>query len=151
MRERWQRRRGAPARLVLPRTVPSQVSEPGLIGWREIRTFLDPGTNVTGKLYFTTPTRIGGRLRGEVRATDLLVVAPGGVVDGIIHAKVLIVAGEVRGEIHASERLEIQPGGRVSGLVEAAAFVASEGAVIDADFRMNCVQLAAAAEAPAAS
>jgi len=149
MREHWRRRRGASARPVLPRTVPSQASEPGLIGWREIRTFLDPGTNVTGKLHFTTPTRIGGRLRGEVRATDLLVVAAGGVVDGVIRAKVLIVAGEVRGEIHASERVEIQPGGRVSGLIEAVALLAPAGAVIDADFRMNCAPLAVTAAAPA--
>lgn len=134
---------------MLPRPVPTQAPEPGLIGWREIRTFLDPGTKVTGKLYFTTPTRLGGRLRGEIRATELLVVAAGGVVDGTIRAVSLVIAGEVSGEIHASGRVEIQAGARVTGLIEAGALVAAEGAFIDADFRMNCAPLQQVASAPA--
>ena len=149
MREHWRRRREASTRLALPKPVPTRTSEPGLIGWREIRTFLDPGTNVTGKLYFTTPTRLGGRLRGEVRATELLVIAAGGVVDGTIRAGALIVAGEVRGEIHASDRVGIQAGARVTGLIEVPALVVSEGAFVDADLRMSCASLERVAEAPA--
>jgi cytoskeletal protein CcmA (bactofilin family) len=108
-----------------------------LIGWREIRTVLDQGTQVNGKLSFAAPTRIEGRLRGEVRATDLLEIAKCGVVHGSIWARHLVVAGEVRGQVLGAERVEIQAGGRVHGLIETHALVVVEGAVFEGDLRMN--------------
>jgi len=94
--ERWQQRRVVPPKPAAPRPIPARAPEAGLIGWREIRTVLDTGTQINGKLSFTAPTRIEGRLRGEVRAADLLEVAACGVVHGSIWAKSLVVAGEVR-------------------------------------------------------
>jgi cytoskeletal protein CcmA (bactofilin family) len=148
MRERWGRRRTPQLRAAVAKPIPAPSSEPGLIGWREIRTFLDPGTEVTGKLNFSTPTRIEGRLRGEVRASDLLVVAAGGVVQGTIRAGVLIVAGEVRGQILGATRVEIQPGGRVTGQIETKALVAPEGALLDCDCRMGVDSERAAVDVP---
>lgn len=148
MRERWRRRRMPPPRPAAAKPLPTQAPEPGLIGWREIRTFLDPGTEVTGKLSFSTPTRIEGRLRGEVRASDLLVVASGGVVHGTIRAAVLIVAGEVRGQILGADRVEIQPGGRVAGFIEARALIVPEGTACDCDCRIG-VAPERAADVPA--
>lgn len=115
---------------------------------KDIRTFLDPGTAVNGKLAFSTPTRIEGRLKGEVRASDLLVVAAGGVVHGTIWARHLIVEGEVRGEVRGAGRVEIHPGGRVIGLVETAALVIAEGASFEGDCRM-ATEGGAAREQPA--
>ena len=134
MRERF-RRRATPPRPIAPKPVTARAPEAGLIGWREIRTFLDPGTQVSGKLNFTTPTRIEGRLRGEVRANDLLVVAVGGSLHGTIWARTLIVAGEVRGQILGADRVEVQPGGRVYGFIEAREIVVPDGAIVEADCR----------------
>jgi cytoskeletal protein CcmA (bactofilin family) len=135
--ERWQPRRGVAPRPVAPKPLPARAPEAGLIGWREIRTVLDKGTQVSGKLSFAAPTRIEGRLRGEIRATDLLEVAACGVVHGSIWAKVLVVAGEVRGQVLGAERVEIQAGGRVFGLIETRALVVVEGAIFEGDLRMN--------------
>jgi cytoskeletal protein CcmA (bactofilin family) len=120
-----------------------------MIGWREIRTVLDKGTQVNGKLSFTAPTRIEGRLRGEVRAADLLEIAACGVVHGTIWAKSLIVAGEVRGQVLGADRVEIQAGGRVLGLIETRALVVVEGAVFEGDLRMNRDDALAGIEQPA--
>jgi cytoskeletal protein CcmA (bactofilin family) len=120
-----------------------------LIGWREIRTVLDKGTQVNGKLSFTAPTRIEGRLRGEVRAADLLEVAACGVVHGTIWAKSLVVAGEVRGQVLGADRVEIQPGGRVFGLVETRSIVVGDGAVFEGDLRMSSDDAIAELDQPA--
>jgi len=137
-RERWRiRREASPPRPTAPRPIPARVPEAGLIGWREIRTFLDPGTHVSGKLNFTTPTRIEGRLRGEVRATDLLVITAGGFVQGTVWPKHLVVAGEIRGQILGAERVEIQAGGRVSGSIETRVLVIVPGAIFEGDCRMT--------------
>ena len=137
MRERWRRRRElASARPTAPKPI-TRVPEAGLIGWREIRTFLDPGTQVSGKLNFTTPTRIEGRMRGEVRASDLLVIAAGAQVQGTVWATSLVVAGEIRGQILGAERVEIQPGGRVAGTIETKVLIIPEGAIFEGDCRMT--------------
>ena len=147
MRERWRPKREASGqRLVAPKPIPARIRETGLLGWREIRTFLDPGTQVSGKLNFTTPTRIDGRLRGEVRASDLLVIAPGGQLQGTVWPTSLVVAGEVRGQILRAERVEIQPGGRVTGVIETKCLVIAEGASFEGDARMSDEGIAAAEE-----
>ena len=137
MRERWRRRREAMVpRPAAPKPVPVPAGA-GLFGWRDIRTFLDPKTQVTGKLSFSTPTRIEGRLRGEVRASDLLVVAAGGLLQGTVWPQSLIVAGEVRGQILGAERVEIRAGGRVAGLIETKVLVIAERGVFEGDCRMT--------------
>lgn len=138
MRDRWRRRRELAAqRPTAPKPIPARIPEAGLIGWREIRTFLDPGTQVSGKLNFTTPTRIDGRLRGEVRASDLLVIAEAGQVHGTIYPTTLVITGEVRGQILGAERVEIQAGARVTGTIETKVLVIAEGASFEGDCRMS--------------
>ena len=149
MGDRWQPRRPAPPKPLAPRPIPARAPEAGLIGWREIRTVLDKGTQVNGKLSFSAPTRIEGRLRGEVRATDLLEVAACGVVHGSIWAKTLIIAGEVRGQVLGADRVEIQTGARVFGLIETRALVIAEGAMFEGDLRMNAEETVAKLDQPA--
>jgi cytoskeletal protein CcmA (bactofilin family) len=147
--DRWQPRRAAPSKPLAPRPIPARAPEAGLIGWREIRTVLDKGTQVNGKLSFTAPTRIEGRLRGEVRSSDLLEIATSGVVHGSIWAKSLVVAGEVRGQVLGADRVEIQSGARVYGLIETRALVVADGAVFEGDLRMNVDEIAADLDQPA--
>lgn len=138
MRERWRRRREpTPQRPVAPKPLAVRTPDASLLGYREIRTFLDPGTQVSGKLSFSTPTRIEGRLRGEVRASDLLIIAANGSLVGTVWPRSLVVAGEIRGQILGAERVEIQPGGRVVGLIECKVLVIPEGASFEGDCRMQ--------------
>lgn len=148
MVDRWQQRRVVPPIPAAPRPIPAREPEAGLIGWREVRTVLDQGTQINGKLSFTAPTRIEGRLRGEVRATDLEIGASG-VVHGSIWAKTLMVAGEVRGQILGADRVEIQAGGRVFGLVETRTLVVVDGAILEGDLRMSHDESIAELDQPA--
>jgi len=102
-----------------------------------LRPSLGPDTAVSGRLSFTVPTRIDGRLRGEVRATDLLVVGEDAVVEGVVRALKLVVLGEVRGDIRGAERVEIGPGGRLMGTVETQSLVVKPGGCLDGDCRIS--------------
>jgi len=102
-----------------------------------LRPSLGADTSVSGRLSFTVPTRIDGKLRGEVRASDLLVVGEEGFVEGIVRALKLIVLGEVRGDVRGAERVEIGPGGRVTGTVETNSLVVKEGGCLDGDCRIS--------------
>src|SRR5437879_12964459 len=86
--------------------------------WQVVRVSLGPDAEVTGKLSFTVPTRIEGKLKGEVRATDLLAVGPQAIVHASVQAERLIVLGEVRGEVRQAARGEICTAGRLFARVE---------------------------------
>src|SRR3989475_1628075 len=95
--------------------------------WQDVRVSLGPDAEVTGKLSFATPTRIEGKLKGELRASDLLIIGAQAVVQANVHAEKLIVLGEVRGQVEGASRVEICAGGGPFGGIEAKGLVAPEG------------------------
>ncbi|OFV86509.1 MAG: hypothetical protein A3J75_04710 [Acidobacteria bacterium RBG_16_68_9] len=101
-----------------------------------LRAALGPDTAVTGRLSFTVPTRLDGTLRGEVHATDLLVIGETGFVDGTVRAPAVIILGGVNGNVVAVDRVEVGPHGRLNGSVETRQLVVQEGGRMDGDCRI---------------
>src|SRR2546430_10043529 len=87
--------------------------------WQDVRVSLGPDAEVTGKLSFATPTRIEGKLKGELRASDLLIIGPQAVVQANVHADKLVVLGEIRGQVEGASRIQIYAGRRVFRDIEA--------------------------------
>ena len=106
-------------------------------GWQDVRVSLGPDAEVTGKLSFVVPTRIEGKLKGEIRASDLLVVGPQAVVQATVRAEKLVVLGEIHGEVQGASRVEICTGGRVYGDVETRCLVVHDGATFEGQSRMG--------------
>ena len=105
--------------------------------WQDVRVSLGPDAEVTGKLSFATPTRIEGKLKGEVRASDLLVVGPQAIVQANVQADKLVVLGEIRGQVLGANRIEICAGGKLYGDVETKALVIHEGATFEGRSKMG--------------
>ena len=105
--------------------------------WQDVRVSLGPDAHVTGKLVFSTPTRIEGKLKGELRASDILVIGTQAVVHANVHAAKLVVLGEVHGSVSGALRVEICAGGRVYGEIETRALVVSEGARFEGRSKMG--------------
>lgn len=110
---------------------------PGQI-WVEDRTRVGVGrgASVSGRLIFHEPVRIEGHFRGEVSATDLVVIAEGGSIHGRVRATRMLVLGELRGDLAGCERAVLGPRSRFYGRIETASLVVCEGAYIDGDVRM---------------
>jgi len=108
--------------------------------WRDVRVSLGSDAEVSGRLSFTTATRIEGRLKGELRSVDLLVVGPQAQVQATVQAQVLIVLGEIRGDVTCTERLEIRQGGAVFGDLSTRGLVIEEGGRFEGSCRMPDVQ-----------
>ena len=111
--------------------------------WQEVRVSLGPDAEVTGKLSFETATRIEGKLRGEVHASDLLVVGTEAVVHATVQAARLVVLGEIRGQVQGTNRVEICAGGRIFGDIETKCLVVQEGATFEGRSRMGDQKAAA--------
>ena len=118
--------------------------------WQDVRVSLGPDAQVTGKLVFSTPTRIEGKLKGELRASDVLVIGTQAVVHANVHAAKLVVLGEVHGTVTGALRVEICPGGRVYGEIETRALVVREGALFEGRSKMGLSLVTPAREAAAA-
>lgn len=108
--------------------------------WREVRVSLGSDAEVSGRLSFTTATRIEGRLKGEVRSVDLLIVGPQAHVEATVHAQVLVVLGEIQGNVTCTERLEIRKGGQVCGDVNTRGLVIEEGGRLEGCCQMGNFQ-----------
>jgi len=106
-------------------------------GWQDVRVSLGPDAEVTGKLSFVVPTRIEGKLKGEVRASDVLVVGPQAVVQATVRAEKLVVLGEVRGNVEGASRVQICSGGRLYADVETKCLIIEEGATFEGQSRMG--------------
>ena len=105
--------------------------------WEDVRISLGSDAEANGRLSFVSPTRIEGKLKGEVRSSDLIVVGPQGVVHATVRADKLVVMGEVRGEVLGASRIEVCAGGRLFGDVETQSFVVHEGATFEGRSRMG--------------
>lgn len=101
-----------------------------------MRSSLEADSSVSGRLSFSSPTRIDGTLKGEVRATDLLVIGETACVEGTVYALNLIILGRVNGEVIGAERVEIGPSGSLTGMIETRALIVQEGGHLDGDCRI---------------
>ena len=119
--------------------------------WEDVRISLGPDAEANGRLSFVSPTRIEGKVKGEVRSSDLIVVGPQGVVHATVRADKLVVMGEVRGEVLGASRIEICAGGRLFGDVETQTLIVNEGATFEGRSRMGGQASAAAGVVTAAS
>jgi cytoskeletal protein CcmA (bactofilin family) len=102
-----------------------------------MRAWIDADAVVSGRLSFSEPTRIDGTLRGEVRATDTLVIGERGFVDGTIRAARLVILGRVKGQVLEAERVEIGPQGTLRGVLETRSLVLQDGARMDGPCRID--------------
>jgi cytoskeletal protein CcmA (bactofilin family) len=109
-------------------------------GWQDVRVSLGADAEVSGKLSFATATRIEGKLKGEIRSTDVLVIGPSAV-----RADRLIVLGEVHGEVQAGSKIQICPGGKLFGDVQTRGLVIEEGGFFEGRCAMSGQSTAAAA------
>ncbi len=102
-----------------------------------VRASLGADAVISGKLSFSAPTRIDGTLRGEVRASDMLVIGESGLVDGTIRPRELLILGHVQGEVLGAERVEIGPQGVLLGTLETRTLVLREGGRFDGDGKVG--------------
>ena len=92
---------------------------------------------VTGDLAAEGVVRVEGRVTGNVRAGQQILLSEGGVVDGDLETREAVIAGEVRGAIVTSERLEVQATAMVAGDVTTPRLLVHEGARMNGGVHME--------------
>src|SRR5229473_2127821 len=77
------------------------------------RSCIGSGMSIVGNIECNGPAQVFGRIKGEVRASDLL-IGDGAQIEGSVIAQDVTVCGRVKGTIRAV-RVKLQNGGAVEG------------------------------------
>jgi cytoskeletal protein CcmA (bactofilin family) len=77
------------------------------------RSCIGSGMSIDGNIECNGPAQVFGRIKGELRASDLL-IGDGAQIEGSVIAQDVTVCGRVKGTIRAV-RVKLQDGGSVEG------------------------------------
>ena len=91
-------------------------------------TLLAKGVLLRGKMRVEGTVRIDGRLEGDLHTAGTVVIGEDGIVQGTIHASVVVCSGKVKATVTATERLQLLKTGTLIGEVHAPAFSMEDGA-----------------------
>jgi len=103
----------------------------------EVGSQLGEGVELSGDFYFSKGVRIGGIVKGKIRAAATLEVGPAGRIEADVDVRKISIQGEVRGTIRASERVEIHKEGKVWGEIFSPCLVIESGAFFEGHCNMG--------------
>ena len=93
----------------------------------DVNTLIGEGCVFEGNLNLSTATRIDGKVKGNIRSEEMLIIGETGSVEGDITCSEVLIYGTVIGNIEA-RRIEVKKGATLSGDVKVDVFVVEEGA-----------------------
>jgi cytoskeletal protein CcmA (bactofilin family) len=91
------------------------------------------GMSIVGNIECNGPAQVFGRIKGEVRASDLL-IGDGAQIEGSVIAQDVTVCGQVKGTIRAV-RVKLQDGGAVEGDIFHRSLTIEENSVFEGSSR----------------
>lgn len=133
---------------VTPRTFGSTPStaapaQPAATASRNVAV-LGPTLRFKGELSADEDFILQGRIEGSINHTQSVTIGNEGVVQGNIHARVIVIDGSVEGDLHGSESVVVNATGRVSGNIFAPRVGLVDGALFNGRIDMGARQSAAA-------
>lgn len=114
----------------------------------ELSTIIGPDANLEGRLDIKASMRIDGRIKGELVSSETVTIGPGGIVEGDVTAKDVIVGGKVTGKLNASGKVVLESKAILIGDLKTARLIVEEGAVFNGSSDMGGVQTQTAAHSP---
>src|SRR4051794_2166721 len=94
-------------------------------------SLLDAQLSVSGDLDTGGSLRIDGKLEGNIRRADTVVIGVGASMTGDIHAREVVIGGTIIGNVSATERVELQATAIVTGDILTQTILVQEGGVVN--------------------
>ena len=100
-----------------------------------MNTIIGKGSKLEGKMTVAQSIRIDGSFKGEINATDTLIVGTTGeLTDVSINVKNAIIGGKIKGNVTATSKVTLESSSRLEGDLTAKLLVIEEGSL----FTGNC-------------
>jgi cytoskeletal protein CcmA (bactofilin family) len=103
----------------------------------ELTTIIGKGTVLDGNMKVQNSARVDGKVIGNVRATDTVVIGKDGMVEGNVHSKDLLVAGKIKGNIVVSGKVVLESKSFIQGDIKASRLIVDDGAQFDGKCSMK--------------
>jgi len=127
------------------KTTPPTATGRGAPGGGTGLSIIGIGMTVHGNLETGGVVKVEGIVNGHVSASQQVLVAKGGEIDGDVDTREAVVGGTICGAVRALERVEIQAGATVQGDVTTKRIAVAEGAVLNGSIKMGDLEEAARA------
>ena len=97
--------------------------------------FIGEQSVLEGDLSFYGPTKLAGKLKGNVHILDRssLTVEPGGVIQGTLNCHNVDIFGQVNGDIISTGKITVHSFAKIKGTAKAKSFSFNANAQIDID------------------
>lgn len=103
----------------------------------ELNTLVGKSATVEGNIVVEHSLRIDGKLVGNVKSTDSIIVGKDGHVEGEMDIKNAVIGGTVRGKVTASGKVTLESSAVFIGQLKASKLVIAEGACFDGSSHMK--------------
>ena len=107
----------------------------------DLNTLIGKGTILEGNITVQHSLRIDGKLVGNLKSSDSIIVGKEGVIQGEIEVKNAVIGGTVKGKISASGKVTLESTAVLVGKLNAVRLVIAEGAVFDGNSQMKGAKL----------
>ncbi len=97
---------------------------------------ISAGTAIQGDLQCRENIRLDGKLEGDLRGEQRLVLGPNGVIAGNVTAGTAIISGHIQGNLEVSGLLQLTATARVDGEVSASRLEVEAGAACNGTFKI---------------
>jgi len=111
--------------------------ETAMSGSGDLNTLIGKGSVLEGKLNVSSNLRVDGKIIGDVKTADSLVIGKQGEIEGDIVVKNAVVGGRVLGKINASGKVVLEANAIFKGEMKAARLVIDDGAIFDGQCAMK--------------
>ncbi len=103
----------------------------------DLNTLIGKGTIIEGNITVQHSLRIDGKLVGNLKSSDSIIVGKEGIIQGEIEVKNAVIGGTVKGKISASGKVTLESSAILVGKLNAVKLVIAEGAVFDGSSQMK--------------
>ncbi len=103
----------------------------------DLNTLIGKGSQFEGNLNVQNSLRIDGKLKGNIKSSDSIIIGKEGDVEGDIEVKNAVIGGKVKGKISATGKVTLESSSVFFGTMRATKLVIDEGAVFDGTSHMK--------------
>lgn len=102
----------------------------------DLKTIVGKGTMIEGKVSIQSSGRIDGVIRGELIATDTVVIGEEGSIAGDIIGETIIIGGKVIGNVYATKRVVLETRSSLKGDLISPKITIAEGTLFNGSCKM---------------
>ncbi len=100
-----------------------------------IESVIGDNTTFKGKISGHDSVQISGHLKGDIKREQLVKIAEGGKMKGMIESPYVIIEGELNGNVESADYVEIRPEAHVVGNINSMNVAIAEGSFIQGEIK----------------